>query len=111
MNLLTQLYKRSLKATRRIKMKITKNHRKVEKALNHIVYWNSNLFGYYNNNNGNKVDVKLSYNDDNTRIKVSIQDLDISNQYTKNAYINDLLLSLLLVIVAVFFSYQLLNNF
>ena len=63
-------------------MKITKNHRKVEKALNHIVYWDSNLYGYFNNEFGNKAYVELRYNDDNSVIKVGVQDLDISNQFT-----------------------------
>jgi hypothetical protein len=63
-------------------MKITKNHRKVEKALNHIIYWQGNTFGYFNNELGNKASVELKYNDDNTKIRVGVQDLDISNQYT-----------------------------
>ena len=60
-------------------MKLNKTHRKVEKTINRIVFWDSNLTGYFNNEQGNKSYVKLTYNDDNSKIKVEMQDFDISN--------------------------------
>jgi hypothetical protein len=62
-------------------MKITKNHKNVEKTINKFIWWDSHITGYFNNDLGNRAYIHLNFNDDNTKIKVGVQDFDISNQF------------------------------